>query len=491
MLASPLSSRKGPLALRAPLCALVLGAGLVGCSVDVDDLFGEGANASSGGAGAGGSSSSQQGGAGTGASTSTSTGGNAGTGGSGGDPSTTTTTTTTTTSTGVFCGNNQQEVGEECDGTDLNGATCADVGLTGGFVTCKPDCTLSYAQCTGSVCGNGVINPGEVCDGANLGGQSCTSQGYSDPAGAVCQNCTAVNYSGCHPTCGNSAVEPGEQCDDGNTMNGDGCSSTCQNQAIACSATAVSLTPAGATLTGTTSGMSAYGATQAQSCVNGSGDGPEAVYAVTVSQAGFLTAFLPNAGTNFDSVLHARTSCADIATQISCSDNFDNGNALAGEVISFRVEQGQTVYLFVDGFQGSAGNYELRLDLSGGDNCLDPVPITVEGASDLFLRGSTNGLFSDVSANGCNNAGFGPDVTYQVTFTKVGNYTFNTQSSGFNSVTHARSDCFNPITEVDCDSPMNDPNSTVTFAANAAETRFVFVDGTMGQSGAYTLRVQQ
>jgi cysteine-rich repeat protein len=35
--------------------------------------------------------------------------------------------------------------------------------------------------------------------------------------------------------CGNGVVEPGEQCDDGNTDNGDGCSSTCQlEQPVSC-----------------------------------------------------------------------------------------------------------------------------------------------------------------------------------------------------------------------------------------------------------------
>lgn len=44
--------------------------------------------------------------------------------------------------------------------------------------------------------------------------------------------------------CGNGIVEAGEQCDDGNTTNGDGCSSTCQleNQPPDCSAAAA--TPA-------------------------------------------------------------------------------------------------------------------------------------------------------------------------------------------------------------------------------------------------------
>lgn len=36
--------------------------------------------------------------------------------------------------------------------------------------------------------------------------------------------------SGSAPVCGNGAVQVGEECDDGNTANGDGCSSTCTNE---------------------------------------------------------------------------------------------------------------------------------------------------------------------------------------------------------------------------------------------------------------------
>lgn len=36
-----------------------------------------------------------------------------------------------------------------------------------------------------------------------------------------------INYT---PVCGNNILDSGEQCDDGNTLNGDGCSSSCQNE---------------------------------------------------------------------------------------------------------------------------------------------------------------------------------------------------------------------------------------------------------------------
>ncbi|HZP40836.1 MAG TPA: hypothetical protein VFD84_04920 [Candidatus Binatia bacterium] len=54
--------------------------------------------------------------------------------------------------TGVraVCGDNQIDGGEECDGANLGGKTCADA--TSGFVqsgtlSCKPDCTLDATDC--------------------------------------------------------------------------------------------------------------------------------------------------------------------------------------------------------------------------------------------------------------------------------------------------------------------------------------------------------
>ena len=66
------------------------------------------------------------------------------------------------------------------------------------------------------VCGNGIVEEGEQCDDGNtVNGDGCSS---------TCQ--TEVPPP--PPVCGNGVVEAGEQCDDGNTLNGDGCSATCQ-----------------------------------------------------------------------------------------------------------------------------------------------------------------------------------------------------------------------------------------------------------------------
>jgi cysteine-rich repeat protein len=57
-----------------------------------------------------------------------------------------------------------------------------------------------------ALCGNGILEGAEQCDG----GANCSA------------NCDIL------PTCGDNFISVGEQCEDGNTVSGDGCSSTCQ-----------------------------------------------------------------------------------------------------------------------------------------------------------------------------------------------------------------------------------------------------------------------
>ncbi len=124
------------------------------------------------------------------------------------------------------CGNGRVESGEQCDdGNTRNGDGCSstcqneppvcrngrvesgeqcDDGNSVDTDSCRNNCTWAY-------CGDGVVCPtcNEQCEPPNTG--TCNSS---------CQTITAA--------CGNGVIESGEQCDDGNTRNGDGCSSTCQ-----------------------------------------------------------------------------------------------------------------------------------------------------------------------------------------------------------------------------------------------------------------------
>lgn len=77
-----------------------------------------------------------------------------------------------------------------------------------GFI-CKPGCDPA----TGFICGNAQVDPGEACDDGNtINGDGCTSL------------CQAESLPG---LCGDGHVDYAEVCDDGNASRGDGCSADC------------------------------------------------------------------------------------------------------------------------------------------------------------------------------------------------------------------------------------------------------------------------
>ncbi|WP_373048619.1 DUF4215 domain-containing protein [Vulgatibacter sp.] len=93
-----------------------------------------------------------------------------------------------------------------------------------------------------AVCGNDVRERGEACDDGNTDdGDGCSSSceleaacgdGFVDP-GEACDDGNVVAGDGCSADCsrieicGNGFVDPGEACDDGNTDPGDGCRADC------------------------------------------------------------------------------------------------------------------------------------------------------------------------------------------------------------------------------------------------------------------------
>jgi hypothetical protein len=100
------------------------------------------------------------------------------------------------------CGDGvRNQPSESCDGADLGGATCQSVGFLGGTLACQSDCTFDASGCTGVPrCGDGVINRvEEQCDGSDLGGATCTSLGLLGGTLACGSACTFAT-AGCTGT---------------------------------------------------------------------------------------------------------------------------------------------------------------------------------------------------------------------------------------------------------------------------------------------------
>jgi cysteine-rich repeat protein len=191
--------------------------------------------------------------------------------------------------TDVVCGDGTTNVsaGEECDAAgesttcdaDCTEASCGDGTLNttagetcddaGESATCDTDCTAAEcgdgtvnatageacddagesetcnADCSESSCGDGTVNAtaGESCDDA---GESetcdadCTEASCGDgtvnaTAGEACDDSgesATCNADCSEAACGDGIVNAtaGETCDDGNTDDGDGCDSTCQEE---------------------------------------------------------------------------------------------------------------------------------------------------------------------------------------------------------------------------------------------------------------------
>ncbi len=101
------------------------------------------------------------------------------------------------------CGNGVLDPGEECDGSNLNEKTCADVVLNkpSGTLSCTATCTFDTSQCTAPECGNGTREGTEECDGTDLGGKTCADiAGFSGGTLACSASCT-YDVSSCEVDC--------------------------------------------------------------------------------------------------------------------------------------------------------------------------------------------------------------------------------------------------------------------------------------------------
>ncbi|HVY48100.1 MAG TPA: myxococcus cysteine-rich repeat containing protein [Minicystis sp.] len=206
------------------------------------------------------------------------------------------------------------------------------------------------------------------------------------------------------PACGDGYVNPGEQCDDGNTMDGDGCSSTCQTEqpmdaSETCPGDTVPIPlnvpvdiqgamPAPIGEATTLNYADNYQTCDSLAMPNG---GNDRVFELIPAAAGTMTVELRNIGSNggFDGVLSGwLNTCSpapaiafdDVTTfhdpptgdYLGCSDQaygdvaYTPGDTNTYEnLLPFTVAAGQPVFVVVDGYQDvSAGEFWLHVTLA-------------------------------------------------------------------------------------------------------------------------------
>ena len=116
---------------------------------------------------------------------------------------------------------------DSCD--EINGVThTPDNSLCDEGEFCDPD-----SGCVSLICNNdGVKDENEECDDTDFGDYDGTCHDYDAQYGSgdlVCSdNCTMDTSSCVSGVCGDGVINTEEGCDDGNTDDGDGCSSACQ-----------------------------------------------------------------------------------------------------------------------------------------------------------------------------------------------------------------------------------------------------------------------
>lgn len=104
--------------------------------------------------------------------------------------------------------------GSNCTPAQLGEVSCRNfdspegVAFNGGTLGCTGSCSYDIKACT--FCGDNQVNGPEDCDGANLGGQTCQSIGF-DAGTLACNTGCTYNTGNCQSfTCGDMVCQPGE-----------------------------------------------------------------------------------------------------------------------------------------------------------------------------------------------------------------------------------------------------------------------------------------
>jgi len=86
----------------------------------------------------------------------------------------------------AVCGNGNLDPGEQCDGSDLNGLSCSELGFSGGTLSCTGSCVFNTNGCTsgggGFDGGDGTLTRGEEFVGLSPSSEVSWKDSYAGNA---------------------------------------------------------------------------------------------------------------------------------------------------------------------------------------------------------------------------------------------------------------------------------------------------------------------
>jgi hypothetical protein len=163
------------------------------------------------------------------------------------------------------------------------------------------------------------------------------------------------------------AAAEGEACDELAALAMCAEGSFCVNEACVAEANLVTECPAEYTVGTLTTAMSVMGDNSTSEITGGGtcgGGGPADVYSFTAETAGAYTFSANTDSGEVDMLMFVRSHCgyAGGSFELACNDDVDPDNMNYNSAVEVTLEAGQTVYVFVDSYNGGfAGTYELSV----------------------------------------------------------------------------------------------------------------------------------
>jgi cysteine-rich repeat protein len=260
--------------------------------------------------------------------------------------------------------------------SDFGGAASSPGGPSACVVAASEHVSLTCAECACSrsgACRSRVASCGASCWDL-LACVDVLCGGRTDDTDCIVQSCDLSDtdaatrasscVSGCSEVCA-ADLEAIASPSDGGTPPGDGggvAGATCPGEVVGLTAAAPT-----ASIAGSTAGL---GDDYQSYCVKDETGGNEAVYAVSVEQAGTLTVDVATTSGTQDPVLYVESSCGQEPTTIACTDRLG-----ASEQMALAVDGPGTFYVFVEDRADSAGAFTVDFGIAAaacGDGAVNP-----------------------------------------------------------------------------------------------------------------------